>query len=258
MLLTMDIGNTQANLGVFDGDTLRFVSRIASDAKRTPDQFAVEINAIFSLYKTPVTALTGAMISSVVPGMDQAVMEAVKKLAGITPYILGPGVKSGLNITIDNPAQLGADLVAAAVAAIRLYGPPLIVLDLGTATKISAVDKSGAYLGCSISAGLGISIDAMASRTATLPPISIHAPAYVIGTNTVASMQSGLVLGTASMIDGMITRMEEEMGCGCTVAATGGHAEKVVCQMKREVILNQYLTLEGLRFIYEKNHITKK
>lgn len=253
MLLTIDIGNTHTSLGLYEGEKLQFVARIASDTKRTAEQYALEIRSIFVLRGYGTSQLTGAIISSVVPGLSGAVRDAVSMLSSIKPLLLGPGVKSGLNITIDNPAQLGGDLVAGAVAAIHLYKPPVIILDLGTATKISAVDQKGAYLGCAICAGVSISLDALATRTAQLPYVSIEAPRHAIGTNSVMSMQSGLVLGTAAMIDGIIDRFEKEMGGSAAIIATGGLAEEIINHMQHGVTLNKFLTLEGLRIIYQKN-----
>ena len=254
MLLAIDIGNSHIVLGAFEGGQLRFVSRMSTVAGTTADEYAVLLNGIFHLHSVPRDGFDGAVISSVVPGMDTAWCDAVFKVCGALSVVLGPGVKTGLNIKIDNPAQLGGDLVAAAVAAVAMFPLPAIVIDLGTATKISVLDETGSFLGCSITAGVEISLQAMTKRTAQLPLIHLKAPDRVIGVNTVHSMKSGLITGTAAMLDGMVERMEDETGQKmATVVATGGLAKPVIGCCMRNIQHCEYLVLEGLRIIYDKN-----
>ena len=253
MLLALDVGNTNITLGVFDGEELLFVSRMATDASRMEDQYAIELRDILHLYGVRRAHISGAVISSVVPNLSASLKQAVTRLFGFEPLSVGPGVKSGLNIKIDNPAQLGADMVAGAVAAIAKYSLPCIVYDLGTATTISVLDRTGNFLGGTICAGVGVSLDALTSRTAQLPHISLETPAKVIGTNTVDCMKSGLLCGAAAMVDGMADRIEDELGEKTTLVATGGLAPEVVKSCRRDVILDGSLLLEGLRLIYERN-----
>lgn len=254
MLLAMDVGNTNITLGAFDGDKLCFVSRLATERYRTCDQYAVELKQIFSLYGMDAAEPTDCIIGSVVPELTSALCGAVEKVSGVNPLVLSPGVRTGLNIKTDNPAEVGADLVAGAVAAVAQYEMPCLVLDLGTATKISVLDRTGAFCGCTIAAGVSISLDALASRTSQLPRISFKAPSHVIGKNTVDSMQSGTVFGVASMLDGMCDKIEAELGEPVqTVIATGGLSGDIAENCSRDVCRNPDLILEGLRIIYLKN-----
>lgn len=253
MLICIDIGNTNITLGGFENDTLMFTARLATDHQRTADQYAIEIKDILSLYNISKNDVSAAAICSVVPTVCAAVERAIQKLFSIAPLVLGPGVKTGLNIKIDNPAQLGADLAAGAVGAISKYSYPAIVIDLGTATTISVIGKNGEFLGGAIAAGIKLTLEALASRTAQLPMVNIKAPKNVIGTNTADSMTSGLIIGAASMIDGMIERIEKELGQTATVVATGGLAPEVVSHCNHEISLDDNLLLDGLRIIYSKN-----
>ncbi|NLP48681.1 MAG: type III pantothenate kinase [Clostridiales bacterium] len=254
MLLTIDLGNTNINFGVFEGDEILFISRIATDTERTCDQYAVEALNIFKLYGFDPRTVEGAIISSVVPELTTTIVEATQKLTGQNPMILGPGLKTGLNILTDNPAQVGTDLVAGCVGALIQYPLPCLVVDLGTATKVSIVDENGAFLGCTISAGISISLDALAQRTSQLPNVSLVAPPSVIGKNTIDSMQAGTVLGAAAMIDGLCDRIESELGHQVkTIVATGGLSKEIVKNCKHEIIHNGQLLLEGLKTVYYKN-----
>lgn len=254
MLLTIDIGNTNITMGVYNKDSLVFVSRLATDRSRTSDQYAVEFKQIFSLYDTPQNSFEGAAISSVVPELSAAISEAVKKITGCKPMILSPGIKTGMNILIDNPAQLGADLLAGGIGAAALYPLPCLVIDLGTASKISVIDKNGAFCGCTISPGIGISLDALSARTSQLPSISLKTPARAIGKNTIDSMQSGTVFGYAAMIDGLCEKLEEELGDKVmSTVATGGLAKDLIKSCKRDIVYNGELILYGLKVLFEKN-----
>lgn len=255
MILAIDIGNTNITIGGYDPNgSLILTARIATDAHRTADQYAVEIYDIFRLHGANVASVRGCAISSVVPAVGIAIEQAMKRLCNLQPVVIGPGVKTGLNIKIDNPAQLGADLVAGAVGALSKYPTPCIVIDMGTATTLSLIDQNGTFLGGAIAAGIGLTLEALAQNTAQLPSVVIDAPAHAVGTNTIESMQSGLVFGTADMIDGLVRRFENQLGQPCTVVATGGRAAQIVPHCAREIIIDENLLLDGLKVIYQKNN----
>ncbi len=254
MTLAVDIGNTNITIGIYNKDTLLVVLRAATDRKRTPDQYAVEFSSMFSIHNADKYEFEGAIISSVVPELTNVIKEAIFTITGQTALVIGPGVKTGLNIKIDNPAQLGADLVAGAVGALNKYPVPCLILDMGTANKISVLDSKGNYRGCTISAGVGISLNALSSGTSQLPAISLDAPHNAIGTNTIDSMQSGTVLGSAAMIEGLCARLEESLGEKVnTVVATGGIAGDIIRYCRMDIIHDPNLILDGLRFIFDKN-----
>ena len=253
MLLAADVGNTNITLGVFDEETLKCTARLATDTKLTGDQYAISVKDILALNGINFFDIEDAVICSVVPSVTTALSAAISKLFSIVPLVLGPGVKTGLNIKIDNPAQLGADLAAGAVAAIHEYTMPCVIIDMGTATTISVLDKNGCFLGGSIGAGVRLTLKALTKNTAQLPEISISAPAKVIGTNTADCMRSGLIYGTAAMLDGLLSRIERELGEAPTVIATGGLSKDIIPLCETDIIYNENLLLEGLRYIYEKN-----
>lgn len=253
MLLCVDIGNTNITMGVYKSDTLVFTARMASDIHRTGDQYAVEIYDIIRLNGCNATEIRDAIISSVVPAITQSFENAVFKLCGFAPLVLEPGMKTGLNIKIDNPAQLGADLVAGAAGAISKYTLPCIIIDLGTATTLTAVNIRGEFIGGSIAAGIGLTLEALARNTAQLPSVEISAPKNAIGKNTIDSMKSGLVFGAAAMLDGMIDRFEAELGEEAAVVATGGLAPVILPFCKRKIHEDETLVLDGLKAIYHKN-----
>lgn len=253
MLLALDMGNTNITIGVFEDDRLMLESRVATDLTKMEDQYAIDFMDIFRLYHIDVHDFEGAILSSVVPPLEHAVRGAVKKVTGVTPFMVGPGTKTGINIRIDNPAQLGPDLLVGAVAAVAHYGAPCIIWDLGTATTVSVVDKSGAFLGGAIMPGMASSFESLISHASLLPRISLEAPAKTIGSNTIACMQSGAVFGNAAMIEGMCDRIEAELGYPATVVATGGLGREVVPHCRRNITYVDDLLLEGLRLIYEKN-----
>lgn len=253
MLLAIDIGNSIVNINVTSKGKSQFLARIATDTVRTEDQLAVELSAIFKLYGTNLSDIDGAVIASVVPPLSPVLRQAVKKLTGLSPLFVEPGVKTGLNICIDNPAQLGADIVAAAVAANAMYPKPCIIFDLGTATKAAVIDAKGNCIGVTIMAGVAISLDALSNQTAQLPHINLEDTTIVIGKNTIDSMKSGTVLGTACMLDGMAERIEEILGEKATLIITGGLSEVIIPHCRRNVIPNPTLVLDGLRLIYERN-----
>lgn len=253
MILTVDVGNTNIVLGVWEDSKLRFVSRVQTEREKTEDGFAIEIKSILSLYEVSPQKIEGAIISSVVSQISTAIAHAIEKLTGKKPLLVGPGVKTGLNILIDNPAQLGSDMVVDSVGALAKYEKPIVIIDMGTATKIFAVDQKGNFLGCAIMPGIMIGLSALSDRTSTLPKIGLDAPRDVIGKNSIDSMKSGAVLGTASMIDGMIERFEKVLGQTATVVATGGFSGDIVKYCNRKIIHDPNLTLEGLYRVYQKN-----
>ncbi len=254
MLLTIDIGNTHITLGAFKGDDIQFVSRLATDRARTQDQYAIELNDIFLLYNISPKNFQGAAISSVVPELSAEIINAVTMLIRKKPLLLTPGIKTGVNILTDNPAQVGGDLIAGTVAANNLYPLPCIVADLGTATKVSAIDENGSFLGCAIAPGVAISVEALSSRTSQLPRFSFETPPRSIGKNTIESMQSGIVFGTAAMIDGICDRFEQEFGKKFkTIVATGGLSKDITKNCRHKIIYNGELLLYGLKVIYEMN-----
>lgn len=254
MLLAIDIGNTNITLGAYKDDVLSFTARLATDTRKTGDQYAVDIKEILHLHELDFTLIEDCIISSVVPGVTAAINEAISKLCHIVPLTLGPGVKTGLNIKIDNPAQLGADLVAGAVGAISEYTLPCVVVDMGTATTLSIIDANGFFRGGVIAAGVRLTLKALSENTAQLPSIHIEAPNSVIGSNTVDSMKSGLVFGTAAMLDGLINRIEEELNCEVTIVATGGLSKDIISHCQHNIIYNENLLLDGLKEIYNKNN----
>ncbi len=254
MILAVDIGNSNIVLGAFKDQKLKFVSRMATDKHKMEDQYAIDMKDILLLYGYGQDAFEGAIISSVVPALLPILKRAVAKCLHCEKVLtVSPGVKTGLNIKIDNPAILGSDLVAAAVAALEKYKKPSIIFDLGTATTISAIDRCGNFLGGSIFPGVGLSIEALAAKTAQLPHISVESADKVIGTNSEDSIKSGIVFGTASMMEGMIDRYREVLGEDAIVIATGGRAEDIATHVRREIIIDRDLLLEGLLMIYEKN-----
>ncbi len=253
MLLAVDIGNTNITIGAFEGEELRFTSRLATDSNRTEDQYAVEMKIVLELYGIEPSEIHGAVIGSVVPNITQYIANGVNRLFGFEPLILGPGVKTGLNIKIDNPAQLGADLVAVSVAAKVKYPLPNVVCDLGTASTLTVLDSEGNMQGGIIYPGVRTALNALVANTAQLQQVSFESPARVIGKNTIECMQSGVVFGAASLLDGMLMRIEKELGESVTAVATGGFAKKIVPHCAKEFILAENLVLEGLKIIWDKN-----
>lgn len=253
MLLTIDIGNTNISIGIFEGEKLVFTCRLATERQKTADQYAIQFTDIFSLYKIDPSQISGAVISSVVPELTNVLKGALGKLIDGKVLILAPGVKTGLNILIDNPAQLGGDLAAGAVGAAAQYPLPAFIVDLGTATKICVVDEKKNFRGCLIAPGIAISLKALTDTSSLLQTISLEAPKKVCGTNTADSMQSGVILGTASMIDGLIDRLTEEIGKPKSVIATGGLSYFLPKVCKHKMSHDKDLVLKGLKAIYEKN-----
>ena len=253
MLLVTDIGNTNIVFGGIEGDKVVFEARIATDRQKSSDQYAVSVLKLLDIYGTSPEQIEDCIISSVVPPVLNTVRTGLEKILGIRPMVVGPGVRTGLKIQMDNPAQVGSDRIVIAVAALAEYMAPLILLDFGTATTIEVVTEDNTYVGGCIIPGVRTSLDGMTARSAQLPSISLEAPGKVIGNNTVDCMRSGLLYGGAAMVDGMLERIEEELGQRATVIATGGIAPLIVPLCRREIRLEKDLMLKGLRLIYEKN-----
>ncbi|MEA4912144.1 MAG: type III pantothenate kinase [Oscillospiraceae bacterium] len=259
MIVCVDIGNTNTVIGCYDGDALVMASRIATDRNRMSDEYAVVFSDILGLYHIPASGITGGIVSSVVPALTEPVAEAVRHACGVQPKILCRALYEDLlEIRLDNPLEIGADLVAAAVAAKHKYPLPCIVIDMGTATKITALSADGAFLGGAILPGLRISTDALVARTSTLTDISLEAPARVLSSNTADCMKSGAVYGAAAMLDGMCARMARELGAQPTVVATGGLAARVTPYCETEIIGDATLLLDGLRIIFEANRNSER
>lgn len=253
MILTVDIGNSNIVLGGVEGEQILFEARLRTDATKTSDEYCIDLKMILEVYGVDAEQVEGSIIASVVPQVLNSVQTALKKLTGKTALVVGPGLKTGLNIKVENPSQTGADLVVGSVAALREHAAPLIVVDMGTATTIVVLDRDGAFIGGSISPGVKISIDALTERTALLPGLQLDQPRRAIGRNTIDCMRSGIMLGTACMLDGMIERMEQELGCPATVVATGGIAKFVVPMCRREMIYDKDLIVKGLAILYREN-----
>ena len=253
MLLAIDIGNTNIVIGGIQDGVIAFEARIATDRIKTSDQYGAEIKSMLGLFDVRPGDIQDCIISSVVPPGFNSVRTGVMKVIGKAPMVVGPGLKTGLNIQMDTPSQVGSDRIVIAVAALAEYAPPLTLLDLGTATTIEVVGIGGTYMGGCIIPGVRVSLEALTSRTAQLPGISLDCPRRVIGKNTVDCMRSGIMYGTAAMLDGMLDRVEEELGCFTTVVATGGMAQFIVPLCRREIKLERDLLLKGLNIIYQKN-----
>ncbi len=253
MLLTADVGNTNIKLGIFDGDNLRYKLRFATDGKMTSDEFAVELYTFFQIYGIDYKKIDGSIISSVVPKVTQPLSEAVSIVMGVQSLIIGPGLKSGMDLQIDRPETLGGDIVCGCVGAYEKFGGPVIVVFMGTATVIAYVDENCAYHGGIIAPGVGISLDALTSRGALLPAVDLQAPRKAICTNTVDCIRSGVVNGTACMLDGMIDKFVAEAGKDCKVIATGGLAPKIINNCTHQISFEENIILYGLKSIYFRN-----
>ncbi len=253
MILAVDMGNTNIEVGCIDDEKIHFVERISTDIRKTELEYAVLIKTIMELHNISSSDIDGSIISSVVPPLTHILKVALKKLLNQTPVVVGAGLKTGLNIKMDNPGQMGADLVVDSVAGLNFYSAPFTVIDMGTATTMSVVDKDRNYIGGVIIPGVNASLEALVSQASLLPRISLATPQKVIGKNTIDAMKSGIIYGEASRLDGMLDRFEEELGYKTTVIATGGLAKIVVPHCRRKIILDNDLMLKGLKIIYDKN-----
>ena len=253
MILAVDIGNSNIVIGAIEGENILFEARLRTDPTKTSDEYCIDVKSILDVYGVNSAVVEGAIIASVVPQVLNSIKTAIKKLTGKNALGVGPGLKTGLNIKIENPAQTGADLVVGCVAALREHKPPMIVIDMGTATTMIVLDEKGALIGGSISPGVKISMDALTDRTALLPGLQLDQPKRAIGRNTIDCMRSGIMLGNACMLDGMVERMEAELGQKATVVITGGIAKFVIPMCKTPMIYDKDLLLKGLAALYRDN-----
>ena len=253
MILAIDIGNTNIVLGCMEEGKCIFVERLSTVRTKTELEYAIDIKNVLDIYHIKRSELKGGIISSVVPQITTVVKLAVEKILGGEVLVVGAGIKTGLNIRIDNPAQLGSDLVVDSVAAIAEYPAPMLVFDMGTANTVCVIDKNKNYIGGMIYPGIGVSLDSLSANASQLGGIGIEAPGHIIGKNTVECMKSGVIYSSAAAIDGIIDRLVEEMTGDVTVIATGGLAKKIVPFCRRKIILDDNLLLKGLEIIYRKN-----
>ncbi len=253
MILAIDIGNTNIVIGCFKDEEIIFTERLSTNQTATVLEYAISLKNVLEMYEINRDSVNGAIISSVVPNITCTVSLAVEKIAHTKPLIVGPGIKTGLSIKIDNPAQLGSDLVVGSVAGIAEYKAPMVIFDLGTATTVCVIGKNKDYLGGMIMPGINVSLNSLVGGTSQLPKISLEPPKKLIGTNTIDAMKSGILYSTAGGMDGIIDRIESELGEPVTAVATGGLAKVVVPVCKHSIILDDELLLKGLRIIYNKN-----
>ena len=253
MILTIDVGNSNIVIGCVRDDEILFEARIRTEPTKTSDEYIIDIKNILDIYDVAREDIEGGIIASVVPQVLNSLQTAVKKLTGKTCLVVGPGLKTGLNIRLENPNQTGADLVVGCVAALREHRPPMIVVDMGTATTMVVLDKEGALVGGCICPGVKISMEALTGRAALLPGLQLDQPKKAIGRNTIDCMRSGIMMGTACMLDGMVERMEQELGYKTTVLATGGIAKFVLPMCKTEVLYDKDLLTKGLAVLYREN-----
>ena len=257
MLLTADVGNTNIKLALFEGDRLRYKLRFSTNDKMTSDEFAVELYTFFQIYRIDHRQITGSIISSVVPKITRHLLDAIEIVTGAHSLVIGPGLKSGMALQIDRPETLGGDIVCGCVGAFEKYGGPVIVIFMGTATVIAYVDENCVYHGGIIAPGVGISLDALTSRGALLPAVELRTPQKAICTNTADCIRSGIMNGTACMLDGMIDKFMREAGKTCKVVATGGLAPQMIPNCTHDILYDETVILDGLRSIYRRNQKDK-
>lgn len=253
MLLTIDIGNTNLTLGLYEGNTLGAHWRLATDHNRMPDEYGLQFLGLLQNAGKTIQDIQGISLASVVPPLTGRVVQACREYLKQEPLVVDAGVKTGIKVRYEDPKAVGADRICDAVAVMKLYGGPACVVDFGTATTFNAITKDGEYLGGAITAGINLAAEALYTRAAKLPRIDLQVPPSVIGRNTVHAMQSGLLFGYVSMVEGMVNRFRAELGSDMKVVATGGLAEVVAKETKVIDVIAPWLTLEGLRLIWEIN-----
>ena len=253
MILTIEIGNSTITLGGVEGSDIRFECRINTDRVKTSDTYCIDLKTLFEIYGIDMASIEGVIIASVVPQVLNSVRTAIRKLLNTEPLVVGPGLKTGLDIRLENPGQMGADLVAADVAALSEHKPPLIIIDMGTATTMAVLDPNGAHLGGCVCPGVKISLEALTGNTSLLPGIQLDSPKQALGRNTADAMRSGIMFGTASMLDGMIDRFRIETGWDFTIVATGGLAKHIVPLCHNEILYDRHLIIKGLAKLYRDN-----
>lgn len=255
MILTIEIGNSTITLGGIEGEDIRFECRINTDRVKTSDTYCIDLKTLFEIYGIDMTAIEGVIISSVVPQVLNSVRTAIRKLLNTEPVVVGPGLRTGLDIRLENPGQIGSDLVAADVAALAEHQPPLIIIDMGTATTMTVLDPDGAHLGGCVCPGVKISLESLTAKTSLLPGIQLDKPRQALGRNTADAMRSGIMFGAAAMLDGMIDRFMEETGWEFTIVATGGLAKRIVPLCRHEILYDRHLIIKGLAKLYRDNRL---
>ena len=253
MLLVIDVGNSNIVLGIYDGEKLLKDWRVSTDKSKTTDEYGILVNDLFRLSKIPFENVKGIIISSVVPTLTGVLEKLSLQYFGFKPYTVGPGIKTGMPILYDNPREVGADRIVNAVAGFEKYKSPLIIVDFGTATTFDYVNKKGEYCGGAIAPGLAISMEALFQRASKLPRVEIVKPPQIVAKNTVNSMQAGIYYGYVGLVDEIVTRMKAECREKCTVIATGGLAGLIAPESRTIEKIEEYLTLEGLRILYDRN-----
>lgn len=255
VLLAIDVGNSNTSVGLFDkGKDLRFLASLDTDSRKTADQISVDLMNLFTLYQFDYRQVSGAILCSVVPPLNFMMEKALTRLLGRPPMVVGPGVKTGLNIRLTVQTQVGADIVADAVAALEKFSPPIITIDMGTATTIGVISQGRNYEGGLLLPGVNVSLEALSRRAAQLPDISLQHPKSLIGKTTEDCMRSGIVYGTAGMLDGIIDRIRGEFpGQEVSVVATGGNAPVIVRYCRNPIVYDKFLLMDGLWTIYQKN-----
>ncbi len=254
MLLVIDVGNTNTVLGVYEGETLRHDFRIESSRGRTADEYVVLLRALLDLRAIPAARITASALASVVPALTETFQRTIRMAFGHDPMVVGPGIKTLMPILYEQPREVGADRIVNAVAAFERVHQGVIVVDFGTATTFDVVSPKGEYLGGVIAPGIQISAEALFLRAAKLPRVEIARPNRVLGRNTQHAMQSGIVLGYVGLVDGIVARLKDEMGFPCAVFATGGMARLIAPESKSIEVVDDNLTLDGLRILWNRNH----
>jgi type III pantothenate kinase len=255
VLLAIDIGNTNITVGLFDGDDLKATWRLSTGVHRMPDEYGIMLLDLLRHRNVEAVSVSEGAISCVVPPLLTVFNEMFQRYFNVQPLVIGPGIKTGISIRYDNPRELGGDRISNAAGALSLYKPPIIIVAMGTATAFDTISKEGDYLGGAVAPGIGIAAEALFTRTAALPRVDLVRPKKAIGGNTPAAMQSGIVFGYAGLIEGIVTRIQEELGEKATVIATGGYARVIAAETRVIDKVNPHLTLIGIKTIHEMNRV---